>query len=116
VDEKKSQQPQPDGAPGGKEPQAEGWIEKLAQKSAGLPEAPKAGPQKQADDDKKSSAWKYAGIGIQFAGTVGVMAYGGYAIDQWQGWKGNPALITGVVIGVIGGLYLLIKEAMKANK
>jgi len=114
VDEQKSDQPKPDA--GGKPPEpAPGWIEKLAQKSAGLPETESHKPTAQ-EHKEKSALWRFAGQGIQFAATIGLFALIGYQIDKWKGWTGNPALITAVLISVIGNLYLLIKEAIKANK
>ena len=90
------------------------WIQKLAERSAGLPQAE---PEKPATKDPGAGQlWRFAGLGIQFAATVAIFAWIGYEIDQWRGWKNNAALLTLVMIAVVGNLYLLIKEAIKANK
>jgi hypothetical protein len=90
------------------------WIQKLAERSAGLPSAEREKPA--AKDPGVGQLWRFAGLGIQFAATVGIFTYIGYEIDKWRGWKNNVALLTLVLIAVVGNLYLLIKEAMKANK
>ena len=92
-----------------------GWIEKLAERSAGLPQADGKN-QDPAEDRTSSQAWKFAGLGIQFAVTVALFAFMGYQLDKWRGWTSNQALITLSLIAVIGNMYLLIKEGMKANK
>ena len=103
----KSARPEPES---NEKPEKLGWTEGLAKKSTGLPGdvTPKDKP---ASDP---SAWKYAGLGLQFAGTVGLFVLMGYALDRQMGW--TPwGLVSFTVISVIGGLYLLIKELMKAN-
>jgi F0F1-type ATP synthase assembly protein I len=87
------------------------WLEKLAQKSTGLPDtAPK--PDAPPATAKDATLWKYAGLGLQFAGTVAIFAYLGYELDRWKNW--SPwGLVTLSMIAVIGNLYLLIKEGLK---
>jgi len=61
--------------------------------------------------------------GDKNAGTYGWYPAGGVAVglligtwlDRKYGWHGHAA-ITGAVIGMIAGLYLLIKEGMKSGK
>ena len=61
------------------------------------------------------SPWRYAGMGMEFAGSVAAMALVGYAIDRWLGtWPW--CLVAGVVLGAVGGLYLLLKRAWSALK
>ena len=93
--------------------ESEGWVENLAKRSSGLP-SEEAKPAAKSDPEEKS-LWAYAGLGIQFAATVSLFAYGGYKLDQYMGWKGL-ALITLSLIAVVGNLYLLIKDALKENR
>ena len=59
--------------------------------------------------------WRLAGLGLELAGGTVVFGGIGWWIDQQTGW--TPwGLVTGAVIGAVGGMYLLIKEAIKANR
>jgi len=87
------------------------FIEDLAKRSTGLAEHQK--PLESAGD-KERSPWSYAGLGIQFAATVALFAYAGYVIDRWLGWRGGM-LITLTLLAVVGNLYLLIKESLRAD-
>jgi F0F1-type ATP synthase assembly protein I len=56
--------------------------------------------------------FKYAGLGFEFAGVVGVSFYIGYLADNH--WDCAPrGLLIGGGIGLIGGVYHLIKEGNK---
>jgi ATP synthase protein I len=112
---------EPDGKPDGKptdpSPKKDaslGWIQGLAKRSSGLPEditQPNPEPKKESG----KNAWSYAGIGIQFAATTGFFAFMGLYLDRRMGW--TPwGTVTLTLIGLIGGLYLLIKDALKDNK
>jgi len=88
-----------------------GWIDSLAQRSTGLPEYTKQ-PVEKSDTEK--SPWRYAGLGLQFAGTTGLFVFMGYELDKRMGW--TPwGLVSLGMLGLIGGLYLLIKDVMKEN-
>src|SRR3954463_986502 len=88
------------------------WLEKLAQKSTGLPDTSPKPDSPASSKDSDTSLWKYAGLGIQFAGTVALFAFFGYELDKWQNW--SPwGVISLSMIAVIGNLYLLIKEGLK---
>lgn len=56
----------------------------------------------------------FAGIGLQMC----VGAALGYAVGSWldqrYGWKSGA--VTGFIIGLSAGLYLLIKDAIRINK
>lgn len=95
------------------DPKKPGWIEDLAQRSTGLPRD----EQKPEATEQQASVqlWRFAGLGIQFAVTVALFAWIGWELDRWRGWN-NAGVITLSLIAVIGNLYLLIKEALKANK
>ena len=88
-----------------------GWLERLAQRSTGLPGTGKAPESPQVD----KSAWRYAGIGLQFAATTALFTLMGYGLDRKMGW--SPWGTVGLtMVGLIGGLYLLIKEALRENE
>ena len=53
--------------------------------------------------------YKYAGVGFEFAGVLGVCLYLGHLADER--WDSEPwGLLIGAGIGLAGGIYLLIKE------
>jgi len=85
-----------------------GWIEGLAKRSTGLPED--ATPPK----DQGKSSWSYAGTGIQFAATTALFVLMGWYVDRKMGWF-PWATVGFTMLGLIGGLYLLIKDAIKDN-
>ena len=89
-----------------------GWINSLAQRSTGLPQYAKKPVASQPETD--NSPWRYAGLGLQFAATTGVFVLMGYELDKRMGW--SPwGLVTLGMLGLIGGLYLLIKDVIKSN-
>ena len=57
----------------------------------------------------------YLGLGLEMAVGVGL----GYLVGNWLdnkfGW-GDRGMITGTLLGVAGGMYLLIKTALAANR
>ena len=62
--------------------------------------------------NKKPSLWQHAGMGFEFASSVFGMGLVGFLLDRWldtQPW----CLVAGIVLGVIGGMYILIKRAYK---
>lgn len=86
-----------------------GWIEGLAQRSAGLP--PKTEPPKK---DQEKSPWSYAGVGLQFAATTAIFVLMGMYVDRRMG-SAPWATVGLTMLGLVGGLYLLIKDAIKEN-
>jgi len=98
----------PDDLPKEKEKRV-GWIEGLAKRSTGLPK-----PISPSRQEPEKSPWSYAGIGIQFAATTALFFGMGWYVDWKFGW--SPWATVGfTMLGVIGGLYLLIKDAIKNN-
>lgn len=89
------------------------WLDNLARRSTGLPDD--TSPTDKETDDSDKSLWTYAGLGIQFAATTAIFTYGGYLLDQWLGWF-PWCTVSLAMMAVIGGLYLLIKEAMTPPK
>jgi F0F1-type ATP synthase assembly protein I len=96
-----------------KEVSSSGWVERLAQRSTGLPEEPSRN-ERMEPKGGDSSLWRMAGLGIQFAATVAIFAWMGNALDRRMGW--SPwGLVSLCLIAVIGNLYLLIKESMRQD-
>ena len=65
---------------------------------------------------KSGSAWvRYAGMGLDFAAAVGGFTLIGYLIDRhWQMYP--KATLTGAILGMVGGMYNLIKASLAANR
>lgn len=94
-----------------------GWVESFARRSTGLGGPKKAEPVAGDDDDarERRRLWKLAGLGLQFAGTVGIFWYMGHLLDRYMNWR-YAGTITFIMLALIGSTYLLIKEAIKANR
>lgn len=65
---------------------------------------------------ERGVSWvRYAGLGVDFAAAVAVFTLIGYWIDQhWH--LGRKATITGAVLGLVGGMYNLIRQSLAAFK
>ena len=88
------------------------WFVPFCTISAGNPHASRnAMPNK----DQDTNWGNLAMVGIE----VGVGVTLGYFVGRWldnkYGW-GSRGAVTGAMIGLAGGLYLLIKQAIQANK
>jgi hypothetical protein len=93
-----------------------GWFDEFAQKSAGLPDPQvRKSEEKPEPVDTNYNPWRIAGLGLQTAGTAVLMWWLGHNLDLYLGW-GSKAAITMTVLGIVGSLYLLIKEALRYNK
>lgn len=65
------------------------------------------------DDDVN---WGHlAGIGLQMAVGVVLGLVVGHWLDKRFGWESRGTLI-GLFVGLAGGMYLLIKDAIRINK
>ncbi len=64
-------------------------------------------------DDRHSGWIRYSGIGLELAGATAGMTLVGYWIDRRFG-TGPWGMIGGVIIGIVGGLYNLVKESLAA--
>jgi len=61
-------------------------------------------------------AWvRYSGVGLELAGATAGLALVGYWVDGKFGTSPWGILI-GVVIGIVGGLYNLVKESLAAAR
>ena len=66
-------------------------------------------------DDDVSNWGRYVGIGLEMAVGVALGYFAGAWFDKRYGWNGNGVLV-GVMLGLAGGMYLLIKDAIRINK
>ena len=58
---------------------------------------------------------KYSMIGFELAGSVVIFTLIGYFIDRT--WHSTPvATLVGALVGIATGMYLMIKEALQANR
>jgi len=58
---------------------------------------------------------RYSGVGIELAGATAGLALVGYWIDGKFGT--SPwGILGGVVIGIVGGLYNLVRESLAAAR
>jgi len=64
--------------------------------------------------DDGSSGYKLLGLGMELAAAVTGLALLGYWIDRHFG-SAPWGLLIGAVIGVVGGMYNLIREALSAS-
>jgi F0F1-type ATP synthase assembly protein I len=64
--------------------------------------------------DQRAPGWiRYSGIGLELAGATAGLALVGYWIDGRFG-TGPWGLLGGVFIGIVGGLYNLVRESLAA--
>ena len=64
-------------------------------------------------DSNGHESWKWTGLGFEFTGVVAVFLYLGYEADRY--WDIEPwGILSGGFIGVVGGLYWLAKEGLRA--
>lgn len=64
--------------------------------------------------DQRFPGWiRYSGAGLELAGATAGLALLGYWIDGKFGTK-PWGILAGVFIGIVGGLYNLIKESLAA--
>jgi F0F1-type ATP synthase assembly protein I len=64
--------------------------------------------------DRRFPGWvRHSGVGLELAGATAGLAFVGYWIDfrfGTQPW----GILGGVVIGLVGGLYNLVRESLQA--
>lgn len=66
--------------------------------------------------DKRFPNWvRHSGVGLELAGAVAGFALVGYWIDRHYG-TGPWGLVVGLVLGIVGGLYNFVREALQATR
>jgi F0F1-type ATP synthase assembly protein I len=67
-------------------------------------------------ENRRYPGWvRYSGAGLELAGATAGLALLGYWIDGK--YDSAPwAMLAGVIIGIVGGLYNLIKESLAAMR
>ena len=64
--------------------------------------------------ERRFPGWvRYSGIGLELAGATAGLALVGYWVDGRFGTRPWGTVI-GVVIGIVGGLYNLVRESLEA--
>jgi ATP synthase protein I len=64
--------------------------------------------------DRRFPGWvRYSSIGLELAGATAGLALLGYWIDRYFGTTPWGTL-GGVIIGIVGGLYNLVRESLAA--
>jgi ATP synthase protein I len=56
---------------------------------------------------------RYSGVGLELAGATAGLALVGYWIDERFG-TGPWGVLGGFVLGIVGGMYNLVKESLAA--
>jgi F0F1-type ATP synthase assembly protein I len=69
------------------------------------------------DPDKKpvNNALKYTSLGFQMLATIAISVFAGIKLDEWLHTHQIFTIILSM-IGVIGGIYLAIKDFIKPKK
>lgn len=66
--------------------------------------------------DRRFPGWvRYSGIGLELAGATAGLALLGHWIDGRYG-TAPWGILVGVVIGIVGGLFNLVREAFAAAR
>ena len=64
--------------------------------------------------ERRFPGWvRYSGVGLELAGATAGLALIGYWVDGRFGTR-PWGLLIGVVVGIVGGLYNLIRESLDA--
>ena len=64
--------------------------------------------------EQRFPGWvRYSGVGLELAGATAGLALVGYWVDSKYG-TGPWGILIGVVIGIAGGLYNLVRESLAA--
>jgi ATP synthase protein I len=66
------------------------------------------------DNDSNPNWGKFLGLGLEMAVGVGLGYVVGAWLDKKYGWAPKGVLV-GTMLGLAGGMYLLIKEALRLN-
>ena len=73
------------------------------------------GPDQQSGPGRKRSNWpglpRYAGMGVELAAAIIGLTLVGWWVDYKFG-TGSKGVITGAILGIVGGLYNFIRQAL----
>jgi len=76
-------------------------------------------PDEKHDSDPQASnwpgIWSYAGIGMELAGAIIGLTLAGYWVDYKFGTE-PTGLIVGATLGIIGGFYNFIRQAIQLTR
>jgi F0F1-type ATP synthase assembly protein I len=66
--------------------------------------------------DKRYPGWvRHAGVGMELAGAIAGLSLLGLWVDGHYGTK-PWGIVIGVIVGLVGGLYNLVKESLLAAR
>ena len=69
------------------------------------------------DAQRTSRGWiGLAGMGVEFAGAVGGFCLLGYWIDRHWEIENHLGLLLGALLGLVGGGYNMIRQALRASR
>ena len=71
-------------------------------------------PPKQPDSSG-TALRRYAGMGSEFAGAICGLTLAGYWVDRHYG-TGVKATVIGALLGVVGGSYNFIRQALEMSR
>ena len=64
---------------------------------------------------QEPNPWQLVPMGFELAGAVGVLIFFGWLFDRAAGTE-PWGIVVGAVMGLAGGLYLFIKQALQQNR
>lgn len=65
-------------------------------------------------ENNEPNLGRYLGMGLEVAVGVGLGSLVGWWLDKRYQWSWG--MVIGAMIGLAGGMYLLIREAIRMNK
>jgi len=68
-----------------------------------------------AQEQDEPNPWRMAHMGLEFAGAALILGAIGYYVDYKAGSFPIGTLV-GLVVGVVGGMYRFLREAVLANR
>ena len=72
-------------------------------------------PEQQPDKPSAPNPMHFCTAGLEFMFMIALCTGGGYYLGEKLGWTASMT-ITGGLVGFSGGLYRLIRDAMKLHK
>jgi F0F1-type ATP synthase assembly protein I len=67
-------------------------------------------------DRKVGNEWmRLSGLGIELVAAIGGFTLAGYFWDRYFG-TGPWGLLTGAILGLVGGMYNLIRQSLSATR